>query len=555
MKTFVKISIYMLLVVLATGCKDKENELGEADRIFRPVGLQTTTSEGIGICDLIVSWAAMPGVKTYTIELYSDSLQFAPEDLIEKFVTDGISYTFPSLRRGSRVSLRLRSNSDDLTHDSRYVTQTLTIPLENIFFPSQSGDVKATSITVRFPQNTQVTILKLINLDSGEITIFPLSDADIAAGIYKMTGVEGNSNFRIEIYYEDEIRGQKQVTTAYAPTGPNVENVQDGVTITDLLTNPDNIGKILILPIDYSDTIASTITIVGGMTIYGNPDGDRANISTTSGAMFVLPANATSDPIEFVYCNLDRGADTGLGTGGSYMFNMNGVTFGAGGSIAKLAYTNCRIANFGRGFFRVQGTTDGVVDSLVIDNCEIHNVGVVNADYAFMHIDVAAVGVSNIVMRNSTFDGVGCHFIYFGQDRSTTQRGCKSVSLENNTFYRMMYSGSSRWFINLGNVNNPFNSTINLKGLILGSTVMTSTAVPLPVHYGIKRDNVTITVSDVYQTNDWVVQDATAIDGAAKYNGSATDLFTDPNNADNANFSIKDATFIGKGVAGDPRWN
>ena len=551
MKTFVKISIYMLLLVFFITSCSKETDLGEADRIFRPVGLQTTTSDGIGICDLIVTWEAMPGVKTYTIELYADSLQFLPENFIEKFVTDSLRYTFPSLQRGMRVSLRLRSNSDDLTHDSQYVEKTLQIPLENIFFPSQSGDVKATSILVRFPQNAQVTNLKLINLDNGEITFFPLSDADIAAGIYKMTGVEGNSNFNIEIYYDDQIRGQKQVTTAYAPSGPNVVNLPDDADLTEVLTNPDNIGKILILPVDYQDTIANTITIAGGMTIYGNPDGDRAFITTTSGAMFVLPATATSDPLEFVYCNIDRGADTGLGTGGSYMLNMS-VPFGGDGSISKFAFTNCRIANFGRGFFRVQGSASGVVDSLVIDNCEIKNVGVVNGDYGFFHIDVAAVGISNIAIKNSTFDGVGCHFIYFGQDRSTTQRGCKSVSIENSTFYRMMYSGASRWFINLGNVNNPFNSTISLKSLILGSTVMNSTADPLPVHNGIKRDNVTISVSDVYQTNDWVVQPATAIDGAAQYNGSATDLFTDPANGD---FSIKDATFLGKGVAGDPRWN
>jgi len=549
MKTFVKINIYLLLFVITVSCS-KENDLEEADRIFSPVGLQTMTSDGIGICDLIVTWKPMPGVKTYTIELYSDSLQFAPANLIEKFVTDSLKYTFPSLRRGTRVSLRLRSNSDDLTHDSYYVEKTLTIPLENIFFSSQSGDVKATSITVRFPQNTQVTHLILFNLDDNTNEIYPLSEADVAAGIYKMTGVEGNTNYQIQIYYEDEVRGIKQVTTAYAPTGPNVVSLPDDVDLTEVLTNPDNIGKILILPENYEYTISSTVTIVGGMTIYGNPDGERAYITTTSGAMFVLPATATSEPLEFVYCNLDRGADTGLGTGGSYMLNMS-VPFGDGGSIAKFAFTNCRIANFGRGFFRVQGTASGVVDSLVIDNCEIKNVGVVNADYGFFHIDVAAVGISNIAIKNSTFDGVGCHFIYFGQDRTDTQLGCKSVSIENSTFYRMMYSGSSRWFINLGNVNNPFNSTISLKGLILGSTVMNSAADPLPVHYGIKRANVTISVSDVYQTNDWVVQEATAIDGAAQYMGSAADLFTDPEKGD---FSIQDATFLGKDVAGDPRW-
>jgi len=551
MKALIKTSIYTLLLFALTVSSCKDDTLEEAPRLFTPVGLDITTSSGIGVCDLIIRWNAMPGVKNYTIALSMDSLQF--QNIVEQFITTDNEYTFPAQRRGQRVSVRLRSNSNDLEHDSYYVEETFIIPLENIFYPVQSGDVKATSITVRFQQEALATYLKLNNLETGDVTIYPLSDSDIAAGIYKMTGVNGSTNYRVEIYYGDEIRGQRTMTTAYAPSGPNVIFLPEDVDLVDVLTNIDNIGKILILPENYEYTMTSTITIAGGMTIYGNPDGEPALITASGsspGSFFVLPPTATSDPIEFVYCNFERGAGDGLGTTGVYMFNMS-AAFGGEGSIKKLAYTNCRLANFGRGFLRVQGGAAGVVDSVVIDNCEVYNMGVANGDYGFFHIDVANVELSNIAIRNSTFNGVGCHFIYFGQDRSTTQRGCKSVTIENSTLYRMMYSGSSRWFINLGNVNNPYNSMISLRNLILGSTVLNSTADPKPVHNGIKRDNVTLTVEEVYQTNDWVVQAATAIDDARNYNGSAIDLFVDPVNG---NFAIKDGSFAGKDVAGDPRW-
>jgi hypothetical protein len=537
----------LLFAFALSSCK-KDDNLGEADRIFAPVGIMVTTSSGIGVCDLTVNWNAMPGVSTYTIELSADSLQF--QNIIEKFVTRGVSYTFPSLLRGQRVSIRLRCNSDNLNQDSRFIAQTLIIPIENIFYPSLSGDVKATSITVRFQPGALATSLKLINKDTGENTVYPLSESNIADGVYKMTGVDGNSNYTIEIYYEDIIRGQKQVTTAYAPTGPNVVYLPDGVSLSDVLTNADNIGKILILPEDYVYTMTSTITIAGGMTIYGNPDGERALIQASGsapGSFFILPPNATTTPIEFVYCNFDRGNPQpgNIGEPGTYMFNMSN----AFGKMPKLAYTNCRMANFGRNFFRVQGNGAGVIDSLVIDNCEFERMGIGNGgDYAFLHMDVAGMVISNIKMTNSTFNIVGAHFIYFGQSRTA---GCKSVDIEYCTFYNMMYSGSARWFINLGNVNNPENSVITLKNLILGSTVLTSTADPKPVHDCVKRDNVSLTVEEVYQTNDWVVKPATNLDDAKVYNGSATDLFTDPAKG---KFSIKDAGFAGKITAGDPRW-
>ena len=535
MKTLVRISIYTFLLFALAISSCKEDDLLEADRIFRPVGINTNFSSGIGFCDLIVTWNAMPGVKSYTIELSADSLKF--ENIIEKFVTSGKTHTFPNLRRGQRVSLRLRSNSDDLEHDSRYVEQTLLIPIENIFFPALSGDVKATSITMRFQPASLATHLKLINLETGEFTVYPLSESDLEAGIYKMTGVNGDTQYIIEIYYDEEIRGQREVATAYAPSGPNVVFLPEDVSLSEVLTDADNIGKILILPENYEYTITGTIEIVGGMTIYGNPDGERAAINSTTGSIFRFSPDP-SETIEFVYCNFfNERYDL------DYMFNM-GAAFG---DVERFALTNCRVAGFRRNFFRVQGAGAGIVETLAINNCEFEEVGI-NGDYAFMHIDVAGTAIRNISITNSTFNTVGCHFIYFGQNRTV---GCKTVNIENCTFYNMMYSGSARWFINLGNVNNPESSVITLRNVILGSTVLNSTADPMPVHNGIKRENVSLMLEEVYQTNDWLVQAATALDDAKTYNGSATDLFVDP---EKGNFAIKDNDFAGKDVAGDPRW-
>ena len=538
MKTFIKISIYALLLgaLVLTSCK--EDELPEADRIFTPVGLSISTSSGIGICDLIVKWDIMPGAQSYTIVLSKDSLQFNDANIIEKFVTEKPEHTFPNLRRGQLVTVSLRSNSHDMEHDSRILASVLRIPIENIFYSAQSGDVKATSITMRYPMDDLVTHLKLTNVETGEITIYPLSEKDIESGIYKMTGVSGETNYIVEIYYGDEIRGKREVTTAYAPSGPNVIYLDDTIKIKDVLTNADYIGKILVLPENHVDTITSNIEIVGGMTIYGHPDGERASIESTTGSIFRLPANASEHPIEFIYCNFWKENPTNT----DYIFNMNA----AFGDVPKLAFTNCRMANFRRNFFRVQGGGAGIIESLEIDNCEFEGMGT-NGDYAFFHIDVAGTAIRNISIKNSTFNIVGCHFIYFGQSRTI---GCQSVTIENCTFYNAMHSGAARWFINLGNVNNPENSIITLKNVILGSTVLNSTADPLPVHNGIKRENVTIVIEEVYQTNSWIVREETAID-AKIYNGSVTDLFVDPAKG---NFAIKDSDFAGKNTTGDPRW-
>jgi len=546
MKSLLKISIYsLLLLAFATSsCKEDDN-LKEADRLFRPVGLTISTSSGIGVCDLIVKWDAMPGVKSYTIEFSEDSLLF--ENIIERFVTTSNEYVLAEQRRGKRISVRLRSNSDDMEHDSRFIGQTFLIPIENIFYPIQSGDVRATSITMRYQPGDLITHLLLINLETSDTATYVLSEADVNAGAYKMAGVSGSTDYRVEIYYGAEIRGQRTVTTSYAPKGENVVYLPAGISLKTVMSDTNNIGKILVLPESYVWTPDSTINIAGAMTIYGHPDGDRAQLHV---GQFTLPSRPSA-AIEFVYCNFDRYIDDGTGTvpengiSGTYMFNMST----AFGDIGKLSYTNCRIANYGRGFFRAQSSGTGVVDTMEINSCEFYNMGAANKDYGLFHLNVGGMAMTHFVIKNTTFNNIGCQFIYVAGTRNF---GTKSVLMENCTLYNIMNHSSAtttRWFINLGEGGNPESSTITLKNLILGSTAPLNGAA---LQSGIKRfDNLTIMCEEVYQTTSWTVREGTAIDDAKPYNGTAADLFTDPTKGI---FTIKDAAFAGKGTVGDPRW-
>lgn len=542
MKTVKTIAVYLLLLLTfaVSSCKDDES-LGDQPRLFSPTILNLSVVGGIGYCDATIKWDRMPYADSYTIELSADSMKF--ESIVERFVTPTNSYTFANLERGKLFSVRVRTNSKDLEHDSHYASGYFKTPTESIYLPAQPGDIKTTSLTVRFPAGVKATHLFAgIYVPGGTVVNrIPLSENDIEAGMYKITGLKGDTEYLISICYNDIIRDTKRQKTAYLPSGDNVVYLTEDADLRLAMQDPENIGKILILPEGYTFTTTSNTAIAGAMTIYGNPDGLRAKITPNQ---FILPT-AAAGTISFVYCDIDRGAGDGKGTTGTYMYNLNA----AFGTVSKLLYDNCRLANFGRGFMRVQGSAAGVVDSVVFNNCEIKNMGVANADYGFFHLDVANVAVSNIVMKNSTFDGVGCHFIYVGQNRTI---GTKSVNIENCTFYRMMSGSAARWFINLGNVNNPENSKITLKNLILGSTEQLPNAQQvIPVHNGIKRDNVTFDIQNVYQTNDWITATATEIEGTTKYSKGAADLFVDPANGV---FNIKDNSFAGKGTAGDPRW-
>ena len=314
-----------------------------------------------------------------------------------------------------------------------------------------------------------------------------------------------------------------EVTVGGMELVPTV-NLSMGAHLRAAMENVNNVGKKLVLPEGYQFQIDTTITPAGSMIVEGS-GATQANIICAVTGAFNIPTTAGT-VLEFVNLNIYR---DNAGNSDSHVINTN-----ANCLATRIAFTSCRLADFGRNFMRARNST--VYDNLYFDSCVFENMGVTGGNYGFIHLENDAV-VRNIVIKNSTFNKNGCHFIH----ANTATTRIETIDIQNCTFYQMVGSSNSRWFINV-NTGSP-GATITMKNVILGSTERANN--------GINRaGNPTETYVNVYQTTDWNLSTGT-IDEATQYNGTATDLFVDPANGD---FHILDAAFAGNGTAGDPRW-
>ena len=124
-----------------------------------------------------------------------------------------------------------------------------------------------------------------------------------------------------------------------------------------------------------------------------------------------------------------------------------------------------------------------------------------------------------------------------------------SITIKNTTVHRgMMDDSQSRYLIDANNSTMSGNITIERSifgkagGALGGNGIRTTAA---------------INVTSSFYTNDFADDPVAVVTSfsirkfMSAFNGSSTDLWTDPNNGD---FTLKNASFAGKGTAGDLRW-
>ena len=394
--------------------------------------------------------------------------------------------------------------------------------------PEQDLTVTATPLTSRTVQlawnaavDSVVTRVRW-NLTDSTYSFRNITAAERTAGSAVVEGLTPNTayTFMLQAAY-DSVYDRGFATATTLPKPPGITNVPAGDSIHLYLADAVSGDTLMLMGAEYS---TATLLFDKTITIMGNPGGAQVKISVTSSEGFRLPTTPGVSLV-FVNCNIYRSDPS---NNDSHTFNFNG-----NGLASKIAFVNCRVADFGRNLMRARNDTN--YDTLYIDNCIFENMGVTGGNYGFVHLENNAV-VKNIIIKNSTFNKNGCHFI----NVNTATAGIEKIDIQNSTFYQMLMTSNNRSFINA----NQAAVAVTLKRLILGSTssVQTTTA-------GYSNPNGTETVEDVYQTDSWVL--TTNVPNTTPYTGTAADLFVDPDNGD---FHIKDGSFAGAATAGDPRW-
>lgn len=532
---------FLALIALFNACQEPMKEITGYDypRAFSPVSLTVVR----GTFDVAtISWSVIDNSKSYVIELSEgDSLQF--NNIVATYETDLMSQTLTGLLAETMYSIRIKAKAfNEDQDDSQWASIAFKTNPEQIFYAVANEDIKTGRITVRWTPNAEVTNIT-VNHGIGDI---PLTPEEIAAGVKTLTGLESNTTYTITIYNGEQKRGTLTVTTKWRPSGENVVELAIGDNLRTVIADPANIGKIIYLPEGYEYTWAGGTTAVGGFTLYGDPDGDRPVITCSTGTPLLLDGlTSGNDVIHFENINFVCANTSG------YFINQGTVAANNACSIKSLSFENCRLADFGRSIVRTQALNERF-DTIRINNCLIEYCSQESGqNYALIQSTVAFEAFPNIILTNTTVNNSYSNFL--NVSGGAGQASGKNITIENVTFYKTVGSNSAtpdnRFLIDGGN-NSPLNISIN--NCIFGSV----RGVGNERGYRMNVNGV-FTSTGNYVTKDWVtVADATQNPPyqdipATKYNGDCVNLFVDPANGD---FHIKDASFVGKGVAGDPRW-
>lgn len=524
------------LVLLMAGCKDGNDwdTDGSYNRMFAPTGDITVERYDTKAA---ISFKAVAGAKSYEVELNTDSLyldEVSSTSILQTFTT--ASDTVRGLVGETNYYLRVRAISDDKPNSKWLYYKTgsgrgyFTTLAEQLFYDLTAEDVEDGVLHLSWIAGSEVT--KIVVLANGEQTgEYPLSAEAIAAGHYDLVGLAPTTTYTIQLFNGDTKRGSLNVTTPASMPSADFKYTLDAsvdVISQDLMNEIAEQAK---AAAGSETNYSATIGIPAGATIdiHGTSEaGDATSVKIPDGmsvTFFGLSGGET--PVINLSKSLDiRGShayvrleNVNIKDGGCQYF----INQSEGCTLGELSFTDVSLTDMARSWVRLQGSAAKSIEQILVDGCTVTNQG--SGAYALFYFNSADYTVGNLIVKNSTFNTLKHSFT---DCRSAKING---IEVSNCTFYNII--GAGRYFVDAQNVNVP----IKLISVIFAKT---GTETSKGVREGIVES------SNSYFTSDFVLSsNKFTVDQA--FEGSATDLFKDPENGD---FTLK----VSSVTAGDPRW-
>ena len=531
-----KILPLFLVVVLLAACeKDTEIEEPNLPRMFTPVGLRLTLAQTQVKIEWNPSLFSQDQKMQYTVEISKDSSFQTPPAFTKIVDTTFITVTDVDIAIRQRYFARIKANTTGGTEGSKYwiVSTPFTLTGEQIFIvPVPESDIIDNSVILRWTTTPGVSKI-VITPPTGSPVDVVVNAADNTAGFKLIGSLIGNTTYSAEIFAGTKSKGLLSFKTKATITGANIIDLR-GITgrpsvLADTLPIIPS-GSIVILKRGLTYNFTSATSLNKSLTILSGSDFIPDLASIFMGSNFNLTAGAAIDSLVFKDVNMysdDYAA--------KYIFNINQV-----GTIGKVRFENVRGHKF-RGFFRIQtGGAGAQVTDLTILNCVIDSL----RDFSLVNTNNSNK-VANITVSNTTL---------YNARKVIDHRspGSNSIKFTNCSFYNLPAGGAAGgvggfYFIDLGTQNSA--TPIMITNCIFGKTW----------DEGLGNDArgiqagaaTTVSVSNSYQTSDFISTNALYQISLIPYSGTSVNLYMDPANG---NFRIKDNAFPGKGNSGDPRW-
>jgi len=513
------IPVMFLFAILFYACQ-KEEDLGEAPRLFRPVIKGDLQSTGNFI---EASWQNVKNASSYTIQVSRDT--FKTIDL--SLNVDSARTLIESLKWDQRYQLQVRANGQDSSKSSKFgfLGEIKTPKFPTILKDATINDVTEVAAIMRWTSSGDpVTEIKVFTgPDRTLVRTVSLSAADRLNEYKVVSGLNGATAYYMELYSNTKLRGYNTYTTK-APFAGVIIDLREIVDRPSVLQDTIPLvpsGSTIILKKGLTYNIAAVTSLSKTVTITSGDDllvQTPANIYFTNN--FNFAAGSTIDSISFVNVNL-----TGSDYSGKYVFNNTNAA-----NIGKIKFDNCKMQIF-RGITRLQSGAV-TVSNYEVRNCLVDSI----SGYGLITVDNATCKAENILIRNSTISR--SEVVVVSKQAST------AVTIDNCTFYRAPKGGSYLVDYNTFAVTAGIKFTNNIFSIGKSNAGNTS---PRGVRVG---GGSLVDASNNFSTSDYV-NAGNPVPNVTPYTRPSTDVFTDPLNN---NFKIKDNGFPGRSSAGDPRW-
>jgi hypothetical protein len=410
-------SIIAIITLTFGACQEVDplvEEL-EFDRVFTPRDLEVrvrnrTTAE--------FTWALRADAKSYVLEIHEDSLKFTTLVKTVNVNTDQLPYSV-ALEGETRYSARLKGINPD-TDESKWAEVTFRTESENILYEVAPDDIKATSVTLKWPAGSEVNRILLM---PGNIQ-YQISAADKAAGSATVTGLTGETTYTAMLYRDNKQRGQTSFTTLIDLGGAIPVYPEDN--LADIIAAAAA-GDVLVLFPGVHSITTGDVQITKSITIKGLFPHNKPVVSVR----FVLNSGVG----DFHIKDLDL-----MGTYGETPVKLaQAIFFNSGNyTVNSVTVESCIVRSYNQALI-YGGSAVLKLENLTITESILSDIVNDGGDF----IDFRSGHVVNLSITNSTFNRVAAFprdFIRLDNSSSNFPGSTTKILIDKCTFYNVSHS-------------------------------------------------------------------------------------------------------------------
>ena len=521
--------VAIVFALIINSCKEDE-ELGSADRLFRPV-INETSYGGTWIR---LVWDKYASANSYDLQLSIDSFI----TLVSEVSTDTTFYQFNELEYDTDYLIRIKSIGESL--ESKYFINDIIRTSDYPTKLNSISDITDTEVKVTWEEASYDSLLVMRD-DTVDVSHI-VTDAENAKKEAIITGLLSDTAYVVRAYAGGKYQGKKSFSTS-APQvfeGEIIDlrsySVEESYALLNqdffdnlALTYPNGVTVILAGGTSYEldgPTVSSPFNLITGYSVRGDA------IIEVKGN-FDVDGSAVIDKISLEGISFTDHPDkpkTDGNYGGTYLFNISN----SGASIDSVIIEDCDI-RYKRGIMRIK--TGAAVKAISINNCFIDSI----SGYGVVNLDNGGVITNSISVTNSTI----AHTELFLRSDKMDQ-DLQNLTISNITTY---YTPKD-YFFRMGNI-----SEVEITNCLFGAVWDSEGGAE-----GLSSGDITTSkIQDNYRTSDcvWtpVVDESGAVTGeknpieSTQMSESSEDVFTDPSSS---NYSLMDSDLANR--IGDPRW-